>query len=154
VDGFGLVPAPPWPFVEHRSSDNHNVTIVDLDGTARLLRARREALLAQLDAVDRALATLTAAESIVANAQDLPAPEPAEEATAPVVPTRMKARRVLSDEHRHALTEGRRKARHAKDAAAGRARETPGPGPGLAPTSATTDLPRLVKRPTPGSPRS
>jgi hypothetical protein len=126
------------------------VTEVDIDGAASLLRAKRKALLEQLDAVDRALAALTAAGIIVANAQELHTAKPAEEATSPVVPTRVKPRRVLSDEHRHALTEGRRKARHAKDAAAGRARETPDPAPGLAPTSTATDLPRLVKRQTPG----
>jgi hypothetical protein len=128
------------------------VTIVDIDDTASLLRAKREALLGQLDAVDRALAALTAAGIIVANAE-LHTAKPAEEATSPVVPTRVKPRRVLSDEHRHALAEGRRKARHAKDAAAGRARETPDPTPGWAPTSTPTDHPRLVKRQTPGSRR-
>jgi hypothetical protein len=123
--------------------------VVDIDDAASL-RAKREALLDQLDAVDKALAALTAAGIIVANAQELHTAKLAEEATSPVVPTRVKPRRVLSDEHRHALTEGRRKARHAKDAAAGRARETPDPAPGLAPTSTVTDLPRLVKRQTPG----
>jgi hypothetical protein len=127
------------------------MTPVDLDGTAKLLRAKRKALLAQLDAVDRALATLTAAEIIVANVQELPPAEPADEATSPVVPTRVKPRRALSDEHRHALTEGRRKARHARDVAAGHARETPDPAPGLAPASTATSLPRLVKRRTSGS---
>ena len=136
-----------------RPSDNHRVTEADIDGTASLLRAKREALLDQLDAVDRALAALTAAGIIVANAQDPQTEEPAEEVTIPVVPTRVKPRRVLSDEHRHALTEGRRKARHSKDAAAGRARETLDPSPGRAPASAATDLPRLVKRHTPGSRR-
>jgi hypothetical protein len=126
------------------------VTVVDIDDAASLLRAKREALLDQLDAVDKALAALTAAGIVVANAQELHTAKLAEEATSPVVPTRVKPRRVLSDEHRHALTVGRRKARHAKDAAAGRARETPDPAPGLAPTSTVTDLPRLVKRQTPG----
>ncbi len=126
------------------------MTVVDIDDAASLLRAKREALLDQLDTVDKALAALTAAGIIVANAQELHTAKLAEEATSPVVPTRVKPRRVLSDEHRHALTEGRRKARHAKDAAAGRARETLDPAPGLAPTSTVTDLPRLVKRQTPG----
>ena len=128
------------------------MTVVDIDDTASLLRAKREALLEQLDAVDRALAALTAAGIIVANAQELHAAKPAEEATSPLA-TRVKPRRVLSDEHRHALAEGRRKARHARDAAAGRARETLDPAPGLAPASTATDLPRLVKRQTPGSRR-
>lgn len=135
------------------SSDNHKVTEVDIDGATSLLRAKREALLDQLAAVDRALAALTAAGIIVANAQDLHTAEPAEEPTTRVVPTRVKPRRVLSDEHRHALTEGRRKARHSKDAAAGRARETLDLSPGLAPAPTATDLPRLVKRHAPGSRR-
>jgi hypothetical protein len=134
-------------------SRNHKVTVVDIDDTASALRAKREALLDQLDAVDGALAALTAAGIIDANAQELQTATPAEEATNSVVPTRVKPRRVLSDEHRHALAEGRRKARHAKDAAAGRAREAPDPAPGLAPASTATDLPRLVKRHTPGSRR-
>jgi hypothetical protein len=134
-------------------SHNHKVTVVDIDDTASVLRAKREALLDQLDAVDRPLAALAAAGIIDANAQELPTAKPAEEATRSVVPTRVKPRRVLSDEHRHALAEGRRKARHAKDAAAGRARETFDPAPGLAPASTATDLPRLVKRHTPGSRR-
>jgi hypothetical protein len=132
---------------------NHKVTVVDIDDTACVLRAKREVLLDQLDAVDRALAEPTAAGIIDANAQESQTAKPAEEATISVVPTRVKPRRVLSDEHRHALAEGRRKARHAKDAAAGRARETLDPAPGLAPASRATDLPRLVKRHTPGSRR-
>ena len=134
-------------------SHNHKVTVVDIDDTASALRAKREALLDQLDAVDRALAARTAAGIIDANAQELQTAKPAEEATSSVVPTRVKPRRVLSDEHRHALAEGRRRARHAKDAAAGRARETLDPAPGLAPASTATDLPRLVKRQTTGSRR-
>jgi hypothetical protein len=123
------------------------VTVVDIDGTASPLRVKREALLDQLDAVDRALAALPTARIIVANAQEL---HTAEAATSPIVPTRVEPRRVLSDEHRHALTEGRRKARHAKGAAAGRARGTLDPAPGLTTASTATDLPRLVKRQKPG----
>ncbi len=129
------------------------MTVVDIDGTASLLRAKREALLDQLDAVDKALAALTATGMIVANAQEVHTAEPAEAATSPVVPTRMEPRRVLSDEHRHALTEGRRKARHSKNVAAGRAREMPEPRPGFLPASTAIDLPRLVKRQDPGSRR-
>ena len=64
-----------------------------------------------------------------------------------VLPTRVKAPRMLSDEHKHALNEGRRKARHSKAAAAGFAREMPDPSPGLAPASSLGgSQPRLVKR--------
>ena len=127
------------------------VTVTDIESTEKLLRAKRDALAAQLDAVDQALATLAAAASIVADTQERPTTEPAAEAASPVVPTRVKSRRVLSDEHRYVLTEGRRKARHSKEAAAGRAREAPDPAPGLAPASTGPTLPRLVKRRPSGS---
>ena len=129
------------------------MTRVEFDEDEGCLRAKREALLEQLAAVDRALAALVAPETPVANAQDLKAAEPAvdpaegpAEEAGPVVPRRVTARRTLTDEHRHAITEGRRKARHAKDAAAGRAREAIDPAPGLAPASTATEFPRLVKR--------
>jgi len=120
--------------------------MVDLDRTARMLHAKREELLDQLDAIDRALATLTGAGVTVANARERHTEAAAEEATSPVVPTRVKPPRVLSDEHRQALIEGGRKARHSRDAAAGRAREMLDPSPGLALASKATGLPRLVKR--------
>ena len=101
--------------------------MAELDRTIEMLRARREELLNQLHVVDQALAA-------------------AEAATGPVVPTRVKPARVLSDEHRQALIEGGRKARHSREASAGRAREMLDPSPGLAPASQTTGLPRLVKR--------
>ena len=128
------------------SSDNHIVTAVNSDRTANLLRAKREAGLEQLNIVDRALAALTTAAIMAANALELPT----EETTSPVLPTRVTPRRVLSDEHRQALTEGRREARHFKDAAADLARETLDPTPGLTPASTAT---RLVKRQTPASRR-
>jgi hypothetical protein len=120
--------------------------MVDRDRTVRRLRAKREALRDQLDAVDRALAALTGAGVTGAAIQELKTQVAAEEAASPVVPTRVKPRRVLSDEHRHALIEGRRKARHSKDVAAGRARESPDPSPGVALASTARQLPRLVKR--------
>ena len=101
--------------------------MVDLDRTIRALHARRDELLNQLHAVEKALAT-------------------AEGAKTSVVPTRVKPPRVLSEEHRQALIEGGRKARHSREAPAGRAREMLDPRPGLAPASHTTGLPRLVKR--------
>ena len=121
------------------------MTVIDIEGTAGLLRAKREALLDQLNAVDRALAELSAAGILVANAPQLLAAEPTIQTTSPIVPTRVTPRRVLSDEHRHALTEGRRKARHSKDVDAGRAREMVNP----APPSTAARLPRLIKRQTP-----
>jgi hypothetical protein len=107
--------------------------MVDLSETVRLLRAQRKELSDQLDAVDKALAALG---------------EPrAGETVAEILPTRLQPPKQLSDEHRHALKEGRRKARHSKEVAAGRAREMSDPRSGLASTSGDGDgRPRLVKQ--------
>ena len=114
---------------------------IDLDSSLRTLHAKRTELLNQLDDIDAALAALATAGITVVNA-----PEPAEAAgdvTSPVVPTRIKARRVLSDEHRQALIDGRRMARHRRAVDEGRARELLAPS--LAPSQAA-GLPRLVMR--------
>lgn len=105
----------------------------DLERQKRLLLARRAALLEQLAAVDKALATLTTGTS-----------EAITEAAGLVVPTRVAPARILSDDHRQASIEGRRKARHSREAAAGRAREALDPSPRAASTA--TRHPRLVKR--------
>lgn len=102
------------------------------------LREKRQDLLAQLAAVDQALAALPP----VPASPDTPQAMSDES----VVPTKLKPAKTLSDDHKHALKEGRRKARHAKDAAAGVAREMADPVPGLAPSSADGGHPRLVKR--------
>ena len=112
---------------------------VDLDSSLRALRAKRTELLNELDAIDAALA---AAGITAVNAPDTQ-PEAADDVTSPLVPTRVKARRVLSDEHRHALLDGRRMARHRRAVDEGRARELLGPLPSPSEASA---LPRLVKR--------
>ena len=117
------------------------VTTIDLDSSLRALRAKRTELLNQVDAIDTALAALATAGITVVNA-----PEPArkgDDVTSPVVPTRIKARRVLSDEHRQALLDGRRMARHRRAVDEGRARELLGPLPS---PSEAAGLPRLVKR--------
>ena len=113
---------------------------IDLDSSLRTLRAKRTELLHQVDAIDAALAALATAGIMVVNA-----PEPAEAAgdvTSPVVARRIKARRVLSDEHRQALIDGGRMARHRRAVDEGRARELLAPSP--APSQAA-GLPRLVK---------
>jgi hypothetical protein len=117
------------------------VTTLDVDSSLRTLSAKRTELLKQVDAIDTALAALAAAGITVVNAPELP--EAADEVTSPVVPTRIKARRVLSDEHRHALIDGRRMARHRRAVDEGRARELLAPS--AAPSQAAK-LPRLVKR--------
>lgn len=101
--------------------------MIDLKDAVTLLQAKRQELMDQLAAVDKAIDALTAPNA--------------------VLPTRLKSPRTLSDEHKHALNEGRRKARHAKEAAAGFARETTDPSPGLATASSVNGRPpRLVKR--------
>ena len=115
---------------------------IDLDGSLRTLCAKRAELLNHVDAIDSALAALAAAGITAVNAAE-PQPEAADDVTSPLVPTRVKARRVLSDEHRQALLDGRRMARHRRAVDEGRARELLGPLPAL---SEAAGLPRLVKR--------
>ena len=118
------------------------MTTVDLDSSLRALRAKRTELLNQVDAIDTALAALATAGITAVNGPK-PQPEAAGDVTSPVVPTRIKARRVLSDEHRQALLDGRRMARHRRAVEEGRARELLAPSP-----SQAVGLPRLVKRAT------
>ena len=99
---------------------------------ANRLRAKRKELSDQLDAIDRALAALSGPDS--------------PSTTTEILPTKIKPPRTQSDDHRHAAKEGRRKARHAKEAAAGRARELLAPRRRLAPASGSDGHhPRLVK---------
>jgi len=136
--------------------------MVDLKDAVSLLRAKRKELMEQLDAVDKALSVLSGVAGTVTVSPERVLPERVSpETVAPeansaeasevgpieVLPTRLNSPRILSDEHRHALKEGRRKARHSKDAAAGLAREMTDLSPGLASAShARSQPPRLVKR--------
>jgi hypothetical protein len=113
------------------------------DAVSRLQK-KREDLLTQLAAVDQALARLGVLGLKIALPEK--SQETSDEAASAVVPMKVKPAKMLSDDHKHALNEGRRKARHAKDAAAGVAREMPDPVPGLAPSSVDGRRPRLVKR--------
>jgi len=120
--------------------------MVNLSDAVNLLRAKRKELSDQLDAVDAALAALGDPAIIAKGPEPTPHEVPAEAPTE-VRPTRVKSPKTLTDEHKHALKDGRRKARHSKEAAAGRAREMPDPRPGLAPASnADGRHPRLVKQ--------
>src|SRR5947209_20558983 len=95
---------------------------IDLESSLKTLHAKRTELLNQDDAIDTGLAALATAGITVVNAPE-PQPEAADDVTSPVVPTRIKARRLLGDEHRPALLAGRRTARHRRAADEGRARE-------------------------------
>jgi hypothetical protein len=122
--------------------------MTDLNDAISLLRGKRDDLSAQLDAVNKALAALCEADRATAAPPGGPVREAPQEAPGEVLPTRIESPRMLTDEHKFALKEGRRRALHSKEAAAGRARELRDPAPGLAPASATDSLqPRLVKRP-------
>ena len=121
--------------------------MVNLHDAVSLLLVKRSELLDQLQAVDNALAALGGvgvADTTTPNGR----PAEAEENTSDgVVPTKLKSPRMLSDEHKHALNEGRRRARHSKAVAAGFAREMLDSSPDLTPAAVDGRLPRLVKRP-------
>jgi hypothetical protein len=123
--------------------------MIDLNDAVSLLQAKRKELVDQLNAVDRALAALSSVAGAVTMAPEENPPQATEKERAPdtVLPIRLKPRRTLSEDHRHALNEGRREARHSKDAAAGLAREMTDDPSGLAGASAAHGRqPRLVKR--------
>lgn len=120
--------------------------MVNLSDAVSLLRAQRKELSDQLNAVDKALAALGEPRGVLGTRSEGNPREAAEETVTAVLPTRLQPPRKLSDEHKHALKEGRRKARHSKEVAAGRAREMSDPRPGLASASSAHDRrPRLVK---------
>jgi hypothetical protein len=119
--------------------------MIDLNDAVSLLQAKRKELADQLDAVDKALAAL---RSVSGSGSAAPGANPAaslETAPSVVLPTKLKPPRTLSDEHKRALSEGRRKAHHSKAAAAGLAREPIDQAPALASTGDGRQ-PRLVKR--------
>ena len=121
--------------------------MIDLNDAVSLLQEKRKELADELDAVDKALAALRSVGGSGSAAPGGNPPASLETAPSVVLPTKLKPPRTLSDEHKHALKEGRRKARHSKDAAAGFAREITDPSPGLASGSRSSgQSPRLVKR--------
>lgn len=120
--------------------------MTDLNDAVSLLQAKRKELAYELDAVDAALAALSrvGGARLAAPAEN-PAPPP-ETAPSVVLPTKLKPRRTLSDEHKRSLSEGRRKAHHSKAAAAGLARELLDQLPALTASTGDGRQPRLVKR--------
>ena len=125
------------------------VAMVNLDRTISRLRAKREELLAKLTAVDQAIAAVEGAEAGDVTREKDEAHPPVGLMTpgSSVVPTIVKPRRVLADAHKQALLDGRRKARGAKDAAAGRAREMPDASfVSALGTRGGSQAPRLVKK--------
>jgi hypothetical protein len=121
--------------------------MVNLSDAVTLLRAQRKELFDQLDAVDKALAALGEPGGVPRAGSEGNPLAAAGETVTEVLPTRLRPPRKLSDEHRHALKEGRRKKRHSMEVAAGHAREMSDPHPGLAWASSAGDRrPRLVKQ--------
>jgi len=119
-----------------------------------MLQEQRRELLDQLGAIDRAIAELHGAGAAAADPRRVEPEVPCEEVPADmtpgaVVPRRVKPRRVLSDSHKQTLVLSTRKAREARDAAKGLAREMPGDSfvPAIG-TRGDRQPPRLVKRPT------
>ena len=123
-----------------------------------MLVEERRQLLDQLAAVDKAIAALNSAEHVarvddVAAAGTAPVMAPVVDPVVaplitPLIPTRVKSKRVLTDEHKEALYVGRRKARTAREAAKGLAREMPDDGfvPAIG-TRKDSHMPRLVRHP-------
>jgi hypothetical protein len=128
------------------ASPHQEVTLATLKQIVRMLEERRRELLGQLGAIDRALAALGNAEAEATKARPT-VPDVLADPSGPVLPTQLKARRVLSDSHKQALVAGKRKAREAQDVARGLAREMPDevfvPGIG---TRGEPQPPRLVKK--------
>ncbi len=123
--------------------------MAELTGIVAMLRAQRQELLRQLAAVDRAIAALMNPAVAAPEPQAVSSEAPAVPGEAPVVaPTRVKARRVQSDEHWQAVGAGRRKARAAREAASGIARDMPDDGfvPAIG-RRTERQSPRLVTRP-------
>ena len=142
--------------------------MAELTRIVALLQEQRRALLDQLAAVDRAIAALDGSETDTDDAvalKDAALEDVALEAVAledvavddgsldetpdaAVRARHVKARRTQTDSHKHAIAVGKRKARHARDAAKGLAREIHDDSfvPAIR-LRGQGEAPRLVKRP-------
>ena len=121
--------------------------MVEVNRILGMLKEQRQELQGQLDAIDQAIAALDGASTPVAEtlpAEPDTASVPAANAT---LSTRVKSRRVQSDSHKEAITAGKRRARAAREAAKGLAREMPDDSfvPAIE-ARGDTQSPRLVKR--------
>ena len=122
--------------------------MVEMNRIRSLLEEKRQELADQLDAVDRAIAALSSARTPVTETRPAEPDVRAELSVSAVLPKLVEPRRVLSDAHKAAISAGKRRARAAKDAAKGLAREVPDDS--YVPTIRTQgnrQSPRLVKRP-------
>ena len=113
--------------------------MLDLEKSINALLAEREHLLNQIGAIDQALAALRGTTVRAARPAEI-----AQVAAAVPAVTRVAPKRVLSEEHKRKLAEGRRRIRQAKAVAKGTAREQLEGLPALG--GPTSEAPRLVKR--------
>lgn len=122
--------------------------MVNLDSTIKMLQDKREELLDQLNAIDRAIAALKGTTAPGATERQEPeAPQRAPVEPPPeVFPTVVKPKLILSEKHKQALLDGGRRAREAKDVACGIARQPLGDAFVPALSQPAEQLPRLVKR--------
>ena len=122
--------------------------MVNLNPIVRQLNEQRRELLEQLAAVDAAIAALAHLSTAVPAGPPAEPDAPVELAAGETVPTRVKAKRTLSDSHKHALVMSKRRARGAKEAAKGLARDLHDDSfvPGIG-KRGDRQPPRLVKRP-------
>ncbi len=98
--------------------------MAEMKQIVKLLQEQRRALVDQLAAVDRALAALGGKDAGVPVADaDSFDDQDAELVSGDVRPTQVKARRTQTDAHKQAISAGKRRARHARDAAKGLVRE-------------------------------
>ena len=123
--------------------------MVDVKQILGMLNEHRQQLQRQLDAIDTTIAALAAGS--VAPVADTSLAEPVTRAEAPAnaaPSTRIKPRRVQSDAHKEAIIVGKRRARAAREAAKGLAREMPDDSfvPAIR-VGGECQSPRLVKRP-------
>ena len=114
-----------------------------------LLREQRRALVEQLEAVDKAIAALHAADAVDdddADAVDEPIDELSAEPT-PADARHVKARRTQTDTHKHAIAIGKRNARNARDSSKGLMRDIQGDDfiPAIN-SRGDQNAPRLVKK--------
>jgi len=119
--------------------------MVHLERSIQLLLATRGDLLDQIDAIDRAVAALRGDTTLPTAIQEERSGVAAVSA-AEVVVQKVRPRRVLTDEHKQKLADGRRRARDAKGVVSGEVRESVSDTfvPALA--APVDETPRLVKR--------
>jgi hypothetical protein len=116
--------------------------MVNLERTIQLLHDKKRELLEQLNAIDRAIQALAPADSGLSVKPPSAVGQSVEETVAaPAAVVVIPPRRALTESHKQALLEGRRKAREAK-LLRSRGLEPVRPAISLLPDP----LPRLVKR--------